>query len=286
MPRQKSGYPHLSGRMGNDIYYYRKDRKNRKQYFIRQAPEMVTQTSATKTASADFGTASKSSRQIRSALKEYTRLCYDNRLHSRLNKKMAEILRADVNHPSGQRVFMANNLQSLQHFQFNGAANIQQLSKSTPVIEKNDSGDISISLPGTFSKSSHVLRNTTHITIKAIALSVNFAKGTTRQLESNTAVIKRGEKFTPVTLNVNRRDPTLIILEIQSFYEVNGQLHASQNKKGCALDVIAVLAPVEPPKEQKKRYRNKAPHFWMPYVAPARPALIIIPVHCNSLPAG
>jgi hypothetical protein len=259
------------------IYYYRKDRKNRKVYHIRQAPKTVTQTPATKRAATDFGTASKSSRLIRNALHDHTRLCYDNRLHERLNSKMAEILRADV-----QRGITADNMQSLQHFQFNDAANIHQLLKSSPVIEKDDTGHINISLPGAFSNKS----NTTHITIKAIALSVNFAKGTTRKLESNIVVIKRGEKFAPVTMTINYRDLTLIILEIQSFYEINGQLYASQNMKAHALDVISVLAPVEKPLEKKRKYRNKAPKFWLPYIAPATPALVIIPVNCNSLPEG
>ena len=287
MPRQNRPV-YISGRMGDHICYYRKDRKNRKHYFIRQAPVKVTQTAATQRAAADFGTASKSSRLLRSALQEYTRLCYDNRLHSRLNKKMNEILRADRGHPSGQRVLTADNLQSLVHFQFNQAANIHQLLKISPVIENNEIGNISISLPGTFSNRSRALRNTTHIAIKAIALSVNFTRGTTRQLESNKVLIKPGQKFAPVTLtmNINRKDLTLIILEVQSYYEVNGQLQVSQNKQGHALDVIAVLASIENPIAQKRKYRNKAPRFWLPYSIPASRPLIIIPVNCNSLPEG
>lgn len=181
MPYQNSLIP-ISGRMGDHIYYYRKDRKNRKHYFIRQAPGIVKQTLATKRAAADFGTASKSSGLLRKALHQYTRFCYDNSLHFRLNKKMGEILRADVNRPSGQRVLLAANMKSLRHFQFNRDASIDQLLKSTPVVEKNDTGDISVSLPSTFSHNSHALRNTTHITVKAIGLSVNFAKGTTRKV--------------------------------------------------------------------------------------------------------
>jgi hypothetical protein len=283
MPRQGKVI-HFSGKMGGHIYYYRKDRKKRKHYFTRSAPETVMQTSATKRAATDFGTASKCSRLVRHALHEYTRLCYDNRLHARLNGKMVKIVRADLNHASGQRVLKAANMQSLQYFQFNNAAGIHQLLNTTPVIEQNDSG-ISISLADTFSKRCHALRNTTHITVKAIALSVNFVKGTTRQLESNTVVIKYGKKSETATLtiNINRRDLTLIILEVQSFFEGNVKSH---NKKAHALDVISVLPPVEAPKEKKKKYLNKVPHFWLPYMPPARPALIIKRVNCNSLPEG
>jgi hypothetical protein len=272
--------------MKNKVYYYRKNRKNRRSYHIRKAPETVTQTTATKKAATDFGDASKSSKLLRDALQEHTRLCADNRHHCRLNKTMAEILRADVNHPAGQRILTADNMPALKHFKFNIATNTHQLLKSSPVIEQNTTGDISISFDGTYSNKSHALCNTTHITIKAIALYVNLTKGTTRKLESNTVLIKRGEEFAPVTININRRDLTLIMLEAQAFYEVNGQLHASQSKQAHALDIIEVLAPIAQPKEQKKKYRNKAPHFWLPYAKPAIPALIITPVNFNSLPEG
>jgi hypothetical protein len=279
MPSQNS-LIRFSGKIKDKVYYYRKNRKNRKHYFIRPAPATVTQTTATQMAATDFGTASKSSRLIRQALHEYTPRCHDKRLHVRLAGKMVKIVRADINHTSGQRTITADNLQSLQHFRFNSAASIQ----TSPVIEKNDTGNISISFPHPFS---HALRNTTHIAVKAIGVSVNFAKSSTRKLESNTVVIKRGGKYVPVTLtmNLNQRDVTFIILEIQSFYEVNGQLYLSQDKKNYSLDIIAVLPPVEAPKERKK-YRNKAPHFWLPYIPPAIPAVIIMPVNCSSLPEG
>jgi hypothetical protein len=277
MPFQNSMIK-VSGRMGDHIYFCRKGRKNKKQHLIRRAPATVRQTAATQKAAIDFGTASKGSSLIRNALHEYTRLCYDNQLHYHLNKKMGEIVRADVNHPSGQRVITAVNMQSLQGFRFNGEANIQY----TPVMENTDTGDINISFPDNF----HHKSNTTHITVKAIALSVNIAKNIAQQVESNTVVIKRGEKCAPLAMKINRRNTTLIILEIQSFYEVNGQLHASQNRQYHALDVIAVLPPLEQPVAQKRTYRNQAPHFWLPYAAPARPALIITPVYYNSLPEG
>jgi len=263
----------ISGRMGDHIYFCRKGRKNKKQYLIRRAPATVRQTAATQKAAIDFGTASKSSSLIRNALHEYI---HDNQLHYHLNKKMGEIVRADVNHPSGQRVLTAENMQSLKGFRFNSEANIQY----TPVIGNTDTGDINISFPDGF----HNKSNATHLTIRAIALSLNIVKNSTQQVESNTVVIKRGEKCTPLAMKINRRNTTLIILQIQSFYEVNGQLHASQNKQWNTLDVIAVLPPVEEPVERKRKYQNKAPHFWLPYATPAkRPALTI---NYISLPEG
>jgi len=269
----------ISGRLGNQVYYYRKDKKNRKQYLVRRAPETVKQSAATKKAATDFGIASKSSALIRNALHEHTQHCYDNTLHYRLNAIMGKILRAD-----GSRILTAANMQSLKNFQFNKGASIDQLLKVTPVIEKDDQDDLSISFPGTFRNN----RNTTHLSIKAIGLSVNFTKHTTQQVLSETVIIRRGEMHSPVTLklNKNNRNSTLILLEVQSFYEVNGQLLPSQNKAAYALDVIAVIPAQEQPKEVKKEYRNKAPRLWTipPYPAPVK--MIRPVVVYNSLPEG
>jgi hypothetical protein len=74
-------------------------------------------------------------------------------------------------------------------------------------------------------------------------------------------------------------------LEVQSFFEVNGQLHPSQNKKAHALDVIAVMSPQEQPKEVKKKYHNKAPRLWTipPYPTPVKMVRCVV---YNSLPEG
>jgi hypothetical protein len=279
----------LSGRLGNQVYYYRKDKKNRKQYLIRRAPETVKQTTATQRAAIDFGIASKSSRLIRNALHEYTQRCYDNTLHYRLNAIMGKILRADGCHPAGSRILTAANMQSLKNFQFNRAASIYQLLKVTPVIEKNDPGDFCISLSDTFCNSNRALRNTTHLSIKAIGLSINFTKHTTRQVISETVTIKRADMHSPVTLKLNKNSSniTLILLEVQSFYEVNGDLLPSQNKTAHALDLIAIVPPQELPTEIKKKYRNKVPRLWTipppPYQVPLK---MIRSVVYNSLPEG
>lgn len=259
--------------MGDHIYYYRKDAKNRKNYFIRRAPATVAQTAATQRAATDFGIASKCSSLIRTALRPYTDNCYDNTLHYRLNRKMGEILRADAT-----RIFTPDNMQSLQHFRLNAATSIQPQA----IIENNDTGAVNISFPDTF----RALGSITHQTVKAIALSVNFAKNSTCRVESNTVIIKPGEKCGPLTMTINRRNLTLIILEIQSWYEVNGQLHKAQNRKTHALDVMAVLVPLEIPTDTTIRYRNKAPHFWLPYAAPAQQTLIIRRVKEHSPPEG
>ncbi|SFD85564.1 hypothetical protein SAMN05518672_103534 [Chitinophaga sp. CF118] len=280
MARQESLLK-FTGKLGNVIGY-----RNKKEYLLRSASATVRQTSATKRAAKDFGIASKAGRLIRHTLSEHLQHSYDSSLTNRLNKVLGEIVRADDSHKAGLRVPTAANMQSLRSFQFNSHASIQHLLAGTPVIENNDDGGIGISFPET------AINNNkgTHIIIKAIALSVNFAQQTTRQLVSETVVIRCGEKqiLPTLTLNPERKDLTLILLEVQSCYEVNGELHLCQNKKGSALDVIAVLPPVEQSSAIKSKRRNKAPKLRIipSYVQPARRSGNMLPVAFSSLPEG
>jgi hypothetical protein len=227
---------------------------------------------------------------IRHALQETLQHCYDPSLNIRLNKVLGEIVRADTAHAAGQRLLTAEHMTRLQGFKFNVDAGLHQLLTDTPVIEMNDNHDISISLPDIFLKHTKALRGITHLSVRAIALSVNFTKETTRQITSETVLIKRHNEPLPatLTLHANRDDVALIMLEIQSFYEVNGKLLPANNKHSYALDVIAVLPPIEQLQEIKRIYRNKAPRLWgIPLQSPpARRSGVILPVAFSSFPEG
>jgi hypothetical protein len=146
---KQSSILRFSGKLGNQIGY-----RKGKGYFMRQAPAVVNQTTATKRAAADFGTASKGSRIIRHALQESLQhgADPDPSLNIRLNKILGEIVRADTAHPAGQRVLTADNMQHLQGFQFNENAGLDQFLTDAPMIEMADKDSISISILTIFSK--------------------------------------------------------------------------------------------------------------------------------------
>jgi hypothetical protein len=56
-----------------------------------------------------------------------------------------------------------------------------------------------------------------------------------------------------LTLHPDKKDTTLILLEVQSCYEVNGQLYIAQNSKGQALDIITILPAGQQPEMKKKK---------------------------------
>jgi hypothetical protein len=282
----------FSGKLGNQIGYQRK-----KQYFLRAVPVNVKQTTATKRAARDFGTASKCSRVIRHALRENLLHCYDSSLTNRLNKAFGQIVRADVHHLAGERIPLVTNMDALSGFQMNNATTVHQLLDVTPVIEKEVHQGISISLPAITCRNTKAVRGITHYTIRAIALSVNFSRETARQIASETILLKHGEKHPPVTLTLHsdEKEVGFILLEVQSFYKMNGQLYPSQNKKGHALDIIAILPPTEQqpemeqaPQEVKRAYRNTAPRFWgIPsFLQPVRQRGVMLSVLFLSPPEG
>lgn len=242
---KQTGILKFTGKLGDVIGY-----RNKKDHLLRSAPETIRQTAATKRAARDFGTASKAAKLIRHALP----VSHDSSLTNRLNKALGQIVRADDRHTAGQRQVTATNIQSLNGFQFNKAVNINHFIQGTPVIDNSE--EISISFPEIAAGN-----KTSHIAIRAIALSVNFAQQTTRQLAAETIILRCGEKLPALTLNPDRKDITLIMLEIQSCYEVNGQLYPSQHSKGYALDIIAVLPPVEKIKPTKQTHNKSIPNL-------------------------
>lgn len=261
MARQTGILP-ISGKIGDKIYYARKDKRGKTHYFVRNAPDEVKQTAATKSAASDFGTASHCAKLIRYALREYTQHYDSGTLINSLNKAVGEVVRADGSHKAGHRKVVGKNMPLLEGFHFNHETNIERLLNETPVIE-NGNDQITISLPEISFSRSKAFSGITHLSIKAIALSVNFADQTSTQIASEAVIIKRNEKRQlTFTLNTNNKDITCILLQVQSYYEVNGQLHICQNRAASALDIISVIPPVASAQKKAKKLKNKLPVFW------------------------
>jgi hypothetical protein len=212
MPEQHSIIP-LSGRMGDQVFYHKKDKRGRKKYYVRRAPENVHQSTATKKTATDFGTASKASRLIRHALNAYTHQYKDESLHYRLNTLLSKILRLDTEQAAGQKRLLPEHISLLTGFRFNSDTRVP---KMDPIeLEENR-----ITIPGGHKD----------MTAKIIALSVDFKQEKTQIKASEAVTIKKGSKQT-ITLE-RGNELTLLLIEI------NGQ----------SLDIIDVLqpAPIQP----------------------------------------
>ncbi len=277
---KQTGILPISGKIGDKIYYARKNKHGKTNYFVRNAPDEVRQTAATQSAAVDFGTASHCAKLMRDALREYT-LYYDSgTLINSLNKAMGEVVWADIGHRPGHKRIEGKNMHLLEGFNFNNEANIDRLLNATPVIG-NSNNQITVSLPEISFSRSKALNSVTHLSIKAIALSVNFANHTSTHIASEAVLIRRNEKRqVTFTLNTCNKDITCILLQVQSYYEVNGELHISQNKSASALDIISVIPPVTSAKKKVKKLKTKLPGFW------CAPAIQILPKRKRAVPTA
>ncbi|PSL27674.1 hypothetical protein [Chitinophaga ginsengisoli] len=257
MARQKGILP-FTGPLGDRVGYRRNG-----EYFTRKRPLYVRQTAATKLAAKDFGTASKGAALLRRALYTELHRYYDSDLIPRLNKTLAGIMCSDRYYGVGERRLTVSNMQVFEGFRFNVVSGHEHLLSGTPVIREDERGvhvDLSESTV-------YAPKGVTHFTIKAMVVSANFERSAAQVVASETITIKKGAQLTAATLSINaiqdpcaaRKGIRIVLLEVQPCIQVNGELSASANKQGYALDVIAVLPPVEQVEKMRREYKNKAP---------------------------
>lgn len=271
MARQKGFFPY-SGKLRDQVGYYRRNKKGQKEWWTRRAPEHVRQTAATRSAATDFGTASKCSRLVRHALRPWLQHYSYHFDHNRLNKAFIDVINADKDHKTGFKVPSHHNMQSLCGFHFNGIKATHEYLTGNPAVTRESDNTTTILLPAIHISNKQAYKNITHITVKAIALSVNFSQNNAILNTSETVTIKRSDKQQAITLTLpSHEEQTLIMLEIQCGYEINGHMEISANAHTAAMDIIAVL-PATKPKKAKRIYRNKLPQLTIvpPYCLPLK----------------
>lgn len=225
-------------------------------YYFRKMPEKVHQTSETKHASGDFGTASSCGKLIRQALHNTMDINQDRFLTNRLNTIIAKILRADTAHKTGSKVMLPEHIGMLKDFSFNMETRADNVLLGLNPQITDDSG-ISINIPS-IAKIKHT-NTTTHIEIKAIALSANFAKDICKQAVSEAVMINVRKPIPPIVLTMPRpgNDATLIILQVRPIERLGEKTYELQDKKYLAADIIAVL-PFIPLMKFKKTQQKPA----------------------------
>lgn len=212
-------------------------------YFFKSMPEEINQTPATKKASEDFGTASSCGKVIRQALHQAVDIPQDSSLTRRLNKVMAKVLRLDKTHTTGNKAVLPEHLSILKAFAFNEDTKIDNVLLGVQAITEQQD-HIAVSLPSV-AKIKRT-RNTTHIEIKAIAISANFAKGTYKTTTSEAVLINARQAFQPMELTMPRpgSEATMVILQVRAFELADGEYTRLSDKRYFSADIIAVLPPL------------------------------------------
>lgn len=212
-------------------------------YFFRCMPDQVTQTKATKKAAGDFSAASSCGKLIRHALHQAMDLKQEHRLTNRLNKVMAKVIRQDTARQAGSRLVLPEHLNLLKNFSFSSETKLDNVLLGIEA-DIEQSAFITVSIPTIVNIKR--TKRTTHVEIKAIALSADFAKGICKQTSAEPVLIDVSQPWKALVLTMPRpgKDATLVILQVRAFELVNGEISVFADKNYCAADIIAVLPPL------------------------------------------
>jgi hypothetical protein len=211
------------GKLGNQIGYKRGNK-----YFVRTAPTKVNRSRATKKAALDFGLASKTGKLIRRALLDKLDIPFDGTVTNRLNKALAPVIKMD------------NPTTVLEGFNFNTHTPLENLLKESLQLKRNPDGSFLLKIPAQrFSKAKY----TTHIEIKAIAVSINVAKQQHEAIGTEVCIIDLKKPFTGLELALPAagKGTTMIVLQVRGLELVNGKYYDVQNRRYYAAEMIAVI---------------------------------------------
>jgi len=233
----QTGIIKVKGKIGDGVGYDREGKK-----CFRSLAEEVNRSEATIEASTDFGTASKAGKLVRRAVGQGLNIRTDSELTNRMNKTLLKALYAGSKQ-RGSRSFKREELTLLTGFRFNDNTELSKLLNFQPkVVQHKES--LRIALPALTAQDVLHAKNTTHIEIKAIAVGVNFSKGTYQDAVTDKVMIdfrkpaQAGELVLPFKAG---EEETIVTLQITAYREEGGKMYKRDNVKFFAADIIDVI---------------------------------------------
>jgi hypothetical protein len=220
---KQQGPNYFVGKLGNLIGYRIGD-----QYFVRSMPEKVHQSKATQKASQDFGIASKAGKLVRHAIQNRLDIPSDGTVTNRLNTTLTPVIKLD------------NFSALLEGFSFNKHTPLEKIMKQAPKLVKNADGTFQLQIPAqTLSRS----RAATHMEIKVLGASINFAKHKHTALDESTLFIDLKKPFTGATftLPAQGNGTTLYVLQVRAVELVNRKYYDLEDRRYYAAEIIAVI---------------------------------------------
>src|SRR5262249_17123730 len=133
----------LSGKLGQFSHYEMKGKyytRRKTQHDVAHDPRFKN----THAKGLDFGTASRASKLLRTALGPAIKCFNKDRMPARMTSRFIEVVAADQTHASGQRQVLAENLASLKNFEFNKKSAFAALGLSPSVSIDRQNNTITI----------------------------------------------------------------------------------------------------------------------------------------------
>ena len=245
---KQQGFLRLTGgSLGQTTFVKSKDGYRAQEKKIVPAGKFLTDPSfeSARENASEFGRAGTAGKTIRFALKNLVQVAKDNRMASRMLKKLREVMDADTVSPRGQRNLTDGNIKLLEKFEFNGNSQLMavlnqdfgstidrvtgQLTVTLPVL--NPLGDITPPV------------GTTHFEIVSAGTEINFEQGTTKTDTKVSAMFTWDATPTTAINNVhaltaNSTNILIIAAGIRFYKQFNGFTKPVNGSQANALAIV------------------------------------------------
>lgn len=249
MAKQK-GIIKLKGTLG-DITFY----KSRDGFLAREKGGVEASRIAndpafqrTRENGAEFGTAGKAGKMLRTSIRALLQNTADSRMVGRLTQEMVKVVQADVTSARGLRNVIDGEAELLEGFEFNiqGKLGTTLYAPYTSVIDRV-TGTLTVSIPS-FIPANMIAApgGTTHFKIISAGTEIDFENETFVVDTKETAILPWDSVATAVinlanAVTANNIHPLFLALGIEFYQEVNAVKYPLKNGAFNALSLVKVL---------------------------------------------
>lgn len=248
MAKQK-GILKLEGTIGNITFY-----KSQDGYLAREkggvdANRIATDPNFQRTRENgnEFGSAGKAGKILRDSLRVLLQNASDNRMVSRLTKKMVEVIQADATSVRGQRNVIDGEAELLEGFEFNIDAKLSNTlyAPYVPTIDRV-AGTLKVAI-ASFIPANMVSApgGTTHFKIVSSGVEIDF-ENETFVMDSKASAVTAWDGAATAVINLNNAvtanstHPLFLVLGIEFYQDVNGVKYPLKNGAFNALSIVKV----------------------------------------------
>ena len=195
----------------------------------------------------EFGSAGKAGKVLRNSLRVLLQNSSDNRMVSRLTKKMVAVIQADATSVRGQRNVIDGEAELLEGFDFNINAQLSNAvyAPYVPTIDRV-AGTLKVAI-ASFIPASMIAApgGTTHFKIVSSGMEVDFENETFITDTKVSNVLAWDETATAVinlnnAVTANSTHPLFLVLGIEFYQDVNGVKYPLKNGAFNALNIVKV----------------------------------------------
>ncbi|UMB55357.1 hypothetical protein MKD41_07765 [Lutibacter sp. A64] len=195
----------------------------------------------------EFGRAGKGGKVLRNAIRVLLQNAKDKRVVSRLTTDLLKVVKTDATNERGLRTIEDGDLSLLKGFDFNTNGKLGA-TLFAPYTASYDRalGDVVVDIAA-FAPAIRIAApsGTTHFKVVTGAAELDFAGETSAFENDETAVLPYDSTMgaaisLATTVPANSTNPVVIVLGVEFYQEVNGQMYPLKNGSYNALSVIEV----------------------------------------------